>query len=382
MTPLSPARRDAEAFADAVEAFTANAADSARGGVADRYSDLLECVDVLRTQDVPAPRADFVADLRMRLMDAADTLLLPAEAGLATVVPLEASPAARRQRRISIAAAAFVVIGGTAGMAAASENALPGDPLYPLKRGIESAQVSLNSSDSGRGQDLLRQASTRLAETDDLIAKHEDAALISETLESYQDSAGHGADLLFVAYQRNGDAEEISRLRAMLGSQLAMLDSMAAESPDGAESAFAKARALLTTLDQQASVLCGDCGSGIADRFAAASSAPSLASLLNAPAADGGQAADLAQQNNDLAAKADEIARGADDPVVDSGSETPATPTTDPTTGLPLPTPAPELGNPLSGLTSGVATLLKEVGGEPLAPLTDTLDKLTSGLLG
>src|SRR5690606_7562069 len=98
-------------------------------------------------------------DLRMRLMDAADTLLLPADAELAPVIPL-VIPENRRQRRISIAAAALVVIGGTAGAAAAAESSLPGDALYPLKRGLESAQVSLNASDSGKGQDLLRQAST------------------------------------------------------------------------------------------------------------------------------------------------------------------------------------------------------------------------------
>lgn len=371
MTPLSPARRAAEDFANAV--------DGARGEVADRYSDLLECVDVLRLQETPAPRADFVSDLRMRLMDAADTLLLPAEGGLAPVVPLHASPAVRRQRRISIAAAAFVVIGGTAGMAAASESALPGDPLYPLKRGIESAQVSLNSSDSGRGQDLLRIASTRLDEAGDLVEKHEDAELISDTLASFEDSAADGADLLFVEYQRNGDPEEISRLRTMIGSQLAKLDGLTTQSPAEARSAFDRARALLANLDQQASVLCGDCGSGISDRFAAASSAPSLASLLNAPAANAQQAADLAQRNNDLADKADEIAKNTDTPA--APPTTPSAPSTDPTTGLPLPTTTPDLGNPLSGLTSGVAALLKEVGGEPLAPLTDTLDKLTSGLL-
>lgn len=374
MTPLSPARRDAEAFAHAV--------DGARGDVADRYSDLLTCVDVLRAQDVPAPRADFVADLRMRLLDAADTLLIPADGRLAPVVPLHATPAARRQRRISIAAAAFVVIGGTAGVAAASENALPGDPLYPLKRGIESAQVSLNSSDSGRGQDLLRRASTRLSEVDALISKHEDADLINDTLASFQESAANGADLLFVEYQRSGNPEEISRLRAMLGSQLTKLDSMTGESPTEAQSAFDKARALLGQLDQQASVLCGDCGpGGFSDRFGAASSAPSLASLLNAPAINAQQAAGQAARDNELANRADEIAKGAEKPAVPVDGAPTGGPTTDPTTGLPLPVPTPELSNPLGGLTSGVAALLKEVGGEPLAPLTDTLNQLTGGLL-
>lgn len=372
MTPLSPARRDAEAFANALDAH-----DVARGDVADRYADLLTCVDVLRTQEAPAPRADFVSDLRMRLMDAADTLLVPADADLAPVVPLHSSPAARRQRRISVAAAAFVVIGGTAGVAAASENALPGDALYPLKRGIESAQVSLNSSDSGRGQDMLRAAGTRLEEAESLIEKHEDADLINATLSSFRDSAASGSDLLFVEYQRNGDPEEISRLRALLGSQLAQLDSMNASAPAESAEAFTKARTLLGDLDQQASVLCGDCGpGGISNRFTAAASAPSLASLLNAPSAEAQQAADEARANEDLADKAGDVADETDQPS--AGPSIGPKPSTRP--GLPLPTTTPDLGSPLAGLTSGVTALLQELG-EPLAPLTDTLDTLTGGLL-
>jgi hypothetical protein len=383
MTPLSPARRAAEDFERVI--------DGARGDVADRYSDLLTCVEVLRAQDIPAPRADFVADLRMRLMDAADTLLTPADAGLAPVVPLHVPTASRRQRRISIAAAAFVVIGGTAGVAAASENALPGDPLYPVKRGLESAQVSLNSSDSGKGQDLLRQASTRLDEVGGLIADGNDSEKITSTLKSFKSSAADGADKLFVAYQTNGDPEEITRLRTMIGSQLAKLESLAPEAPNAAKTAFEAARSLLGELDQQASVLCGDCGgpSGIASTFGTASSAPSLATLLNAPAIRAQQAADQAQRNADLANKAGNVAKDTPQgtPTTVDQPAPPLLPR-DPISGLPLPT-TPGNGDlgPLGGLTSGVSTLLKGVGsGTPLAPLTDavdqTLESLTRGLLG
>lgn len=382
MTPLSPARRAAEDFSRAV--------DGVHGDEADRFTDLLTCVEVLRAQDVPAPRPDFVADLRMRLMDAADTLLLPADADLAPVVPLRVPAATRRQRRVSIAAAAFVVVGGTAGVAAAAENALPGDPLYPIKRGLESAQISLNSSDSGKGQDLLRQASTRLSETEELIENHEDSATIVGTLAEFQESAADGADLLFVSYQTNGDPEELTRLRTMLGSQLTKLDSLADDAPTGAVSAFDAARVLLGDLDQQASVLCGDCGpGGIASQFNAASSAPTLAALLNAPAANAQQAADQAQRNEELAGVADDVAGDTPNtPDATPGDDNPAPLLPRDPAGLPVDVPqAPSLGDPLSGLTSGVSSLLKGVGqGTPLAPLTDgvgdTLDTLTKGLLG
>lgn len=370
MTPLSPARRAAEAFAVAVED-RASAADSP-------YADLLACVDVLREQEIPAPRADFVADLRMRLMDAADTLLLPAGAELAPVVPL-VSPTSRRQRRLSVAAAAFVVIGGSAGVAAAAENALPGDALYPIKRGIESAQVSLNASDSGKGQDLLRQASTRLEEIDGLLAAHEDADKINATLSEFQASATNGADLLFVAYQRDGDPQDIARLRAMLGAQLAQLDALAAEAPEESQSGFEAARALLLDLDQQAGLLCSTCGpDGISGKSTTSPTSISLASLLS-PKETPEQTAQEAAAEKRLAEAADRIARTVKPPVK------PEAPTdTEPTApvdngGIPLPTSDP-LSDVLTGLTDGLGELL---GTDSLLneTLDSTLDTLTDGLL-
>lgn len=386
MIPLSPARRAAEEFASVV--------DGPRGAVVDRtaeselWSDLLETVEVLRAQEIPAPRADFVADLRMRLMDAADTLLLPADAKLAPVLPLSA-PSNRRQRRISIAAAAFVVIGGTAGVAAAAESALPGDALYPLKRGIESARVSLNSSDSGKGQDLLRQASTRLDEVDGLISSDGSASEISHTLSSFERSATDGADLLFTAYQRSGDPQDISRLRAMLSSQQSTLNQLSDRAPEDSAPAFDSARSLLSDLDQQARVLCADCGPAGSNRFVAVSSAQALDSLLGEPIAQAQQAAAEAARNNELAHKADRIAN--DTKNNDQSKPTKVTPPvttgdgTGPVVGVPDPAdPTAALGSALSGLTSGVDALLGEVDsatGGATKPLTGTLNSTLGGLL-
>jgi hypothetical protein len=380
MIRLSPARRAAEEFASVV--------DGPRGAVAERYADLLSTVDVLREQEIPAPRADFVADLRMQLMAAADTLLLPADAELAPVLPLSA-PSNRRQRRISIAAAAFVLIGGTAGVAAAAESALPGDALYPLKRGIESAKVSLNSSDSGKGQDLLRQASTRLDEVNGLIASDSPADEITSTLSSFEKSATDGADLLFNAYQRNGDAADITRLRTMLGSQQAQLNELSSKAPKGSRAAFASANALLSDLDQQARVLCSTCGPQGANRYVAISSAQALDNLLSGPIVQAQQAAAEAARNNALAHKADTIAKNNQH----TGSSTPPKITQPPvSTGGDGPTvDVPDPGDPtqnlqgaLSGLTSGVDALLGEVDsatGGATKPLTTTLNNTITGLL-
>jgi hypothetical protein len=379
MIPLSPARRAAEEFASAV--------DGPRGAVAERYADLLTCVDTLRDQEIPAPRADFVADLRMRLMTAADELLLPAGAELAPVLPLSA-PSNTRQRRISVAAAALVVIGGTTGVAAAAESALPGDALYPLKRGIESAMDSLNPSDSGKGQDLLRQASTRLDEVDGLIASDSSADEITHTLSSFQRSATDGADLLFNAYQRDGDPADITRLRTMLGSQMTTLNRLADEAPADSRPAFDSSRALLSELDQQARVLCNSCGPESSNRFTAVSSAQALDSLLSGPIVQAQQAAAEAERNSQLAHAAEGAAKDTkhNDPAKPSGSgEQPVTGGSEtPVVEVPS-TPDPgDLGGALTGLTSGVDALLGEVDaatGGATKPLTDTLNSTLGGLL-
>ena len=388
MTPLISARR-AEEFARVV--------DGSGTDVADRYADLTPYVALLRTQETPAARPEFVADLRERLMAAADTVLAPARQTQprgGNVVTL--SPGVRRtNRRLAAAAAAFVVIGSTAGVAAAAENSLPGDPLYPLKRGIESAQVSLNSSDAAKGHDLIGQATTRLHEVDGLMSHGESTSRITSTLASFQRSASSGADLLFLAYQRDGDPADLAALRSTFEQQSEQLDGLAAQAPPTAQPDFAAAKSLIADLDQQARVLCGNCGpsAGPSD-FVDLTSAPALESLLTAPAA-AAAAQDLSDRAQALADKAGEVAKGLP-------QATPSTPGPDSSTTRNSSTPLPggvqvpsltgsdtALKGTVTTVTGGVQGLLDSVGtssGGTLAPVTDTVndtvDTLTGLLLG
>jgi hypothetical protein len=382
MTPQISARRAAEDFARVV--------DGSRQDVADRYADLTSTVDLLRRQDIPAARPEFVADLRSQLMAAADTLLVPAEPVAPSRTNVIALQPSRRQRRLAAVAAAFVVVGSTAGVAAAAESSLPGDVLYPIKRGIESAQVSLNTSDSAKGQDLMRQAGTRLDEIDSLMSDGDSTSQVTHTLASYERSATSGADLLFVAFQRDGNPDDLAQLRGTLSDQIAKLRALGAQAPPTTQPAFASAIALLADLDQQARVLCGNCGPDDgASSFVDLSSAPALASLWTQPAA--AAAADaLAAEREDLAHKAGEIAK-----------QTPQSPLTIPQPGgsttrdgstggvsVPsLPTTTGPLKDSVTTVTGGVEGLIDQVGSTTgLTPLTDTvndtLDQLTTTLLG
>lgn len=64
-----------------------------------------------------------------------------------------------------------VAAGAFSGVAAASSDALPGDSLYGLKRGMEDLKLNLADDDADRGRIYLDQASTRLSEARRLMER-------------------------------------------------------------------------------------------------------------------------------------------------------------------------------------------------------------------
>jgi hypothetical protein len=382
MAPLISARRDAEDFARVV--------DGSQADVADRYADLTACVDLLRAHDIPAPRPEFVADLRIRLLAAADTLLVPAATGQRPASVITLAPTTRRHRRLGAAAAAFVIVGASAGVAAAAEGSLPGDPLYPIKRGIESAHVSLNTSDAAKGRDLIAQANTRLDEIDGLISDGDSTTRINDTLAAYEHSASSGADLLFVAYQRDGSSADLAALRGTFTEQLDALQRLASQAPPTTQPGFASATALVGDLDQQARVLCGNCGpdAGVSD-LTNLSSAPALTSLLTQPASAAAAAQQL-ELARALAAKADQVASTTEKPSsgdpggtsTQGGTSVPTVPASS------LPAPSDSVEGAVTDVTGGVQGLINEVNtssGGVLTPVTDTVDSVldpVTNLLG
>lgn len=90
----------------------------------------------------------------------------------------------------ALAAALLVVVliaAGTVGTAAAAENALPGDTLYPFKRGLEQARLVLSFSDQGDLRLLGQFSDERLDEIEALLGsgRHQDLDLaIAEYVET------------------------------------------------------------------------------------------------------------------------------------------------------------------------------------------------------
>src|SRR4051812_13706289 len=160
MTALFRTRRRAEHFDALVQDALVRGARP--DGVDDRTAELLELVGALRSAPGPQARPEFVAHLRERLMVAAETeLVAPAAArprddvARLTVKPVRS----RRERRVGMALGAAAIIGATTSMAVASQSAIPGDALYPVKRAIENAQAGFSVSDDAKGEAILSNAS-------------------------------------------------------------------------------------------------------------------------------------------------------------------------------------------------------------------------------
>ncbi|MET8572968.1 DUF5667 domain-containing protein [Streptomyces sp. NPDC004783] len=108
---------------------------------------------------------------------------------------------------VSVAAGAF------GGVAAASSDALPGDSLYGLKRGIEDFRLGLTDGDDERGRAYLDLASTRLNEARRLMERgrsgpldHESLGEIRRALSGMRHDASEGHRLLSAVYARDPDS--------------------------------------------------------------------------------------------------------------------------------------------------------------------------------
>ncbi|MFJ3959324.1 DUF5667 domain-containing protein [Streptomyces sp. NPDC090036] len=112
-----------------------------------------------------------------------------------------------------------VAAGAFSGVAAASSDALPGDHLYPVKRGMEDLKLGMADDDADRGELYLDQASNRLSEARRLMERgrlgdldHESLGAIRRALAGVKHDAEAGHRLLQAAYERDGSLGPIQKL--------------------------------------------------------------------------------------------------------------------------------------------------------------------------
>lgn len=246
MSSLFSTHRRAEEFARAVDR---------DGPVTSELSALAALATALREQAPVEPRPEAVTDLRSRLMIEAETALVPGER---LALPARRTP---RERRLVAGATVAVVLAGSGSMAFAAQGALPGDTLYPVKRGLERAQAGLSVSSAGRGHDLLGQADDRLAEVAGLLGSGEvtDAPQVPRTLDAFRSQAQEGADLLLRAYQDGRDPEDVVAVRDFAADHNRLLQELARTAPPGTQDELAAAAVTLRDIDTRARELCASC---------------------------------------------------------------------------------------------------------------------------
>lgn len=387
MTLHLPAARAAEDFARALDG-------TAEPHVAARYAPLVATATMLREQPAPAPRPAFVTELRSQLMEAAETELAPAPRLVDAATGRPSRTTRLRERHLGAAAAAAVLVASTAGVAAAADGSLPGDTLYPVKRGIEQLQVAMNGNDAARGAEHLRLAGNRLSEVEGLLAADGTAEQIDSTLTAYSEHADEGSRLMFRAYQAEDNAEDIVAVREFTTSQSRQLEEIADLAPPTTAPDFGAVAALLSEIDQQARVLCSDCSGAAAvdpESGVAFGGDDAMTQLIAGPVEHAVRTLRLALPTglDDDARSAEETARQTTkEPATQSGepgstagtsdSQVPpvkATAPSDPvtkivtgvTSGLPLTDSVKRLTRPLEAVTD---------------PLVDTVDELLTGTLG
>ncbi|WP_435742852.1 DUF5667 domain-containing protein [Nocardioides sp. SYSU DS0663] len=263
MSPVFAARRRAEEFNSLVEG------TSTRELHDTRTMELAELVGALRHSAPVEPRADFVSDLRGRLMAEAATALAPvgSDASAAAVderltITPRRSP---RDRRIAAAVGGIAIVGATTSMAVAADSALPGETLYPLKRAIENVQTEFSVSPNQKGSTLLDNATGRLHEVQALSRSEEapqteTTETISLTLATFMEQASEASDLLISDYEENGSADAIAQLRDFTASSMDALAGLESVLPDGARASLIQVAQLLTQIDAHAASLCTVCG--------------------------------------------------------------------------------------------------------------------------
>ncbi|MFG2312687.1 DUF5667 domain-containing protein [Streptomyces sp. NPDC048566] len=243
------AHRRANAFAQALEESDRGTAaeqpdGSAPSGAAERTEQELLTALATGLGELPRPELDPEVKVvqRAQLVAAMEAMLLEGTAaggeGLDRAVPEQRSHRAKGAHRATglgklrprsrltkgLAAGGLsigVAAGALGGVAAASSDALPGDSLYGLKRGMEDIKLGLAHGDSDRGELYLDQASNRLSEARRLMERgrsghldHESLGEVRRALNGMRHDASEGHRLLHEAYERDGSLGPIQALSA------------------------------------------------------------------------------------------------------------------------------------------------------------------------
>jgi Domain of unknown function (DUF5667) len=285
------AQRRANAFAQAVEptdtrpAGEREPAEDHTAHAADRHADpqqgrLLATARALG--DVPKPELDPEVKTvqRARLIAAMEAALADGSLPAAGRVPEQGGgrsghragsglrklrPRTRWSRRLAAGGLTVgVAAGAFSGVAAASTNALPGDTLYGLKRGMEDLRLGMAGGDADRGRLLLDMASTRMQEARRLMERGRSGPLNPDSVREVRgallgmhNEASEGHQLLSAAYRRDGSLAPIEALNAFSRTQRRTWTALRHQLPSQLYGVGAKVSSVLDAIDREVQPLQG-----------------------------------------------------------------------------------------------------------------------------
>jgi hypothetical protein len=309
----------------------------------------------LGTDIAPAPRTEFKAALRTRLMAVAAVQAVNAPAAPVRPRPLEAAvgwtQTRRGQRGIGVAAGAMASVVAVAGIAVAGSQSLPGDPFYGVKRGAEAFELRTTSGEVAKGSKHLEFAAERLKEVRALTLGR-DAALgtgggsdlaagsafggsltskVQEALADMDSETRAGSTLLTDAYRASQQAAPLQILSRFADRQAAELTTLLPALPAGARPRAATSLALVNQVAAQTTELLdvGTCTGACAPT----ATAPAL------PPGNGGPAAPAPGSSASCGCQPGPAPVRTADP---NATAQPAQPTASPQpTAAPSPSPAP-----------------------------------------
>ena len=227
-----------------------------------------------------APRDEFVADLRGRLLSeahpiaaSATTAAVETDAGSAedgNARPVSVLHVSRPVRRFAAAAAAVIVLAG--GLGVASRQAAPGDLLYPIKQVLDRAAVELAGGRLELGRTHLAQAEQHVSEARELIDRGDPAAEdLTVAFDAAAGSTASAQSVLLDLYRSEGRPEALTEFADFVARALPQVEAMRLDVPPGAVPAWERLRDLLTQGGQEALrelASCSTCGEAAAANLA------------------------------------------------------------------------------------------------------------------
>ncbi|GAB2971463.1 DUF5667 domain-containing protein [Nocardioides montaniterrae] len=244
------------------EEFDAALSGRATSGTQQRYAELLDVVSGLRSVPAPAARPAYVAALRGQLVREAG--LMPATPHADRATELKLTPTrthGRRERRLAAIIGGFAVVAASGSMAVASQGALPGDVLYPVKRAIENAHANLQSSPDAKASVLLDNAENRLSEVEELSARGDsaDAGEITSTLQAFKDQTSQASTIAIDDFSKNGDDSGLTDVHSFADASMSRLVALDDVLPAEARPALVAAAQTIRSVDLAASDACPTC---------------------------------------------------------------------------------------------------------------------------